>query len=66
MRMKLALAFALLLTGATAASAADNWVGAWGYVPTAQPPGQSPPPATTPAAAGAPPAGRRWRARTPT
>lgn len=51
MRTKIALAFALLLSGASAASAADNWVGAWGYVPTAQPPGQSPPPATTPAAA---------------
>ena len=39
---KLALAASLLLAGVSAASAADNWVGAWGFVPLPLPPGQAP------------------------
>ena len=42
MRIKLALAAALFLSGVSAASAADNWAGAWGFVPILLPPGQAP------------------------
>jgi len=42
MRIKLALAAALLLSGISAASAADNWAGAWGFVPLPLPAGQGP------------------------
>ena len=57
----LALAAALILAPATAASAKDNWLGAWGFVPTPPPPGMTPPPAPSPTAplsadAGQPPA----------
>ena len=38
---KLAFAAAFLLAGVSAASAADNWVGAWGFVPLPLPPGQA-------------------------
>lgn len=57
----LALVAALILAPATAASAKDNWLGAWGFVPTPPPPGMTPPPAPSPTAplsadAGQPPA----------
>jgi len=39
---KFAFAAGLLLAGVSAASAADNWVGAWGFVPLPLPPGQAP------------------------
>ncbi len=41
---------AIVLCGTSAAFAADNWVGAWGFVPTPLPPGESPV-VITPAAA---------------
>ncbi|MBV9548098.1 MAG: SGNH/GDSL hydrolase family protein [Alphaproteobacteria bacterium] len=41
MRIKFALAAALLMAGVSTASAADNWVGAWGFVPLPLPPGQA-------------------------
>ena len=44
MRMKLAFAAALLLSGVSAASAADNWAGAWGFVALPLPAGQAPAP----------------------
>jgi lysophospholipase L1-like esterase len=40
--VKLALTAVLLLGGASAATAADNWTGAWGFVPILLPPGQAP------------------------
>jgi len=48
--LKHALAAGLLLAGVSAASAADNWVGAWGFVPLPLPAGQAPVP-VNPAAA---------------
>jgi len=42
MRTKLLLAAGLILASASAASAADNWVGSWGFVPILSPPGQAP------------------------
>ena len=47
---RFAFAAALLMAGVSAASAADNWVGAWGFVPLPLPPGQAPV-VVTPAAA---------------
>jgi lysophospholipase L1-like esterase len=44
----LALAAALILGTATGVSAKDNWLGAWGFVPTPPPPGMTPPPAPAP------------------
>jgi hypothetical protein len=41
----LALAAALILGTATGVSAKDNWLGAWGFVPTPPPPGMTPLPA---------------------
>src|SRR4051812_39753365 len=46
----LALAAAFFLSAISGASAADNWVGAWGYVPLPPPPGETPV-VITPAAA---------------
>jgi lysophospholipase L1-like esterase len=37
-----ALAAAFFLSAISGASAADNWVGAWGYVPLPPPPGETP------------------------
>lgn len=42
MRKTVLTATALLLASLTAASAADNWTGAWGFVPILSPPGQAP------------------------
>ena len=42
--LKFALTAAIFLSCISAASAADNWVGAWGYVPVTPPPGMTPPP----------------------
>jgi lysophospholipase L1-like esterase len=42
MRIKFALVAGLLLTGMLPAAAADNWVGAWGFVPIPLPAGQAP------------------------
>jgi lysophospholipase L1-like esterase len=47
---KFALMTALFLCGVSAAFAADNWVGAWGFVPVPPPPGEMPV-VTTPALA---------------
>ena len=44
----LALAAALILGTAAQASAKDNWLGAWGFVPTPPPPGMTPPPPFSP------------------
>lgn len=54
-----AAAAALLLVSFSAPALADNWVGAWAYVPSPLPPGQTPPPANAPPGSwpmGAPPA----------
>jgi lysophospholipase L1-like esterase len=48
--LKHALVVGLLLAGMSAALAADNWVGAWGFVPLPLPAGQAPVP-VNPAAA---------------
>ena len=44
----LALAAALLLGTATPGMAQDNWLGAWGFVPTPPPPGMTPTPGPSP------------------
>jgi len=44
----LALAAALILGTATPVLAKDNWLGAWGFVPTPPPPGMTPPPPPSP------------------
>ena len=46
----LALAAALILGTATGAYAKDNWLGAWGFVPTPPPPGMTPSPPPSPTA----------------
>ena len=48
---KFALVTAIFLCGVSAACAADNWVGAWGFVPLPPPPGEMPAAVTTPALA---------------
>ena len=40
--LKFALSAAVFLSCITPVCAADNWVGAWGYVPNTPPPGQTP------------------------
>jgi lysophospholipase L1-like esterase len=47
---KFALMAAIVLCNVSVACAADNWVGAWGFVPTPPPPGEMPV-VTTPAVA---------------
>jgi lysophospholipase L1-like esterase len=44
----LALAAALVLGTATPGMAQDNWLGAWGFVPTPPPPGMTPTPGPSP------------------
>ena len=46
----LVLAAALILGTASGACAKDNWLGAWGFVPTPPPPGFAPPPPASPTA----------------